>query len=111
MDTGWVLPTLTNGWFSYPVASHLFRGCRKMPDGTVVMGGLIAGGAVTTYHNCCTLPRGYRPYKSVIFTVPVSGAGTHAVGINSNGNVVFRYEGNGNPGTWLSLSGISFSTN
>ncbi len=111
MDTGWVLPTLTNGWFSYPVASHLFRGCRKMPDGTVVMGGLIAGGAVTTYHNICTLPLGYRPYNSVIFTVPVSGAGTHAIGINSNGNVVFRYEGNGNPGTWLSLSGISFSTN
>ena len=57
-DIGWTVPSFTNGWgmadgTSWPV------GYRKMPDGRVIMRGLLSGGTGATH--AFILPPGYRP--------------------------------------------------
>ena len=109
MDTGWIVPTLLNGWVTHTSAVEEFTGARKMPDGKVVMGGLVTSGNTSTTNTMCFLPDGYRPAKTMIFAVAVAG-GVRLINVNPDGAVVFRNEGNGSPHIWLSLSGISFPT-
>lgn len=109
MDTGWVLPTLLNGWVSSTDPVQPFLGVRKMPDGTVCMRGLITDGGAGGANDICVLPNGFRPLKHVIVAVAVNG-GVQTIEVYTNGTVRFRDEGTGNPSTWLSLSDVVFST-
>lgn len=75
----------------------------KSDDGIVTIKGLINGGSTANLTNIAKLPPGYRPEKTVTFSLP-SAAGAARVDIGENGWIVVRVASS----TWTSLDGISF---
>lgn len=101
-DTGWLTPTLLNGWTNY-LAGHPPVGYRKLANGLVLLQGLLAG--TGTAQICFVLPAGFRPlYILHMPTIQVSAIGYSHV--RPNGEVTV------NPYTpvpgWYSFNGITF---
>lgn len=93
------------GWQNYTGASgYQLAAYRKNPLGRVELRGMVerASGALTTI---LTLPVGYRPAKSEVFTV-YTNTGVGRIDLQSDGQVVLAGGGVG----FVSLSGITFDT-
>ncbi len=97
-DTGWIAPVFTNGWVNFDAAQYNAAGYRR--QGTrIYLRGLVKSGT----NDIFTLPAGFRPTRTCIFTavsnnafgrIDVTPAG--AVGLVSGSNL------------FASLDGISF---
>lgn len=76
-DTGWIAPTLLNGWVNY--GGQWETAAYRRRDGMVYLRGLITGGTASTFFN---LPVGFRP-----------GGNTHSptMGHNSTFGIVNLY--------------------
>lgn len=102
----WQTPTLLNSWQNYGGAYDT-SGYIKDPFGIVHLKGLIRFGTATIGTVLFTLPAGYRPGATLIFTsAGFDGTSPAAsrIDISSNGNVAIHHGTN----DYLSLSGISF---
>lgn len=101
----WVDFTLENGWTN-PGGKYDNAGYRKMPDGTVLLRGALSPGTTASGTIVFTLPSGYRPSKSQIFSIIADNGGAHArVEISGNGQVkIFDTEYT----TGLRIHGIRF---
>lgn len=95
----WQAVVFQNSWANYGSGFHE-AGYYKDFFGRVHLRGLVASGVSSVIF---TLPPGYRPAFSYIFTAPSAGA-YGEVRINSAGEVSMAF---GDP-SWISLSGISF---
>jgi hypothetical protein len=100
-------PTLGNSWVDYG-SGFDGAGYYKDADGTVYLQGLIKDGTATNGTVLFTLPSGYRPGRRLVFLVVTAGSpvATGRIDVFSNGEVQIVTGSN----TWLSLSGISFTT-
>lgn len=101
-DSGWIAPTLTNGWVNYDTITFNSAAYRKTPDGKVHLKGLIKAGTLGAA--AFTLPAGYRPAGRELFD---------AISNNAQGRVDIAKEGGVVPvspssNTWVSLDNISF---
>jgi len=63
-DSGWITPTLLNGWANYGGTWETVR-FKKYSDGLVEIRGLAAQGAISV--NAFVLPVGFRPLKDILF--------------------------------------------
>ena len=100
---------LTNGWQSYGSSGSDAYGIAtytKTAAGVVFVEGLVKNGG---WGLIATLPAGYRPSRRLIFNLN-SHAETTRVDVETNGNVLWVAGGKGEQ-HWVSLSGISFTTN
>lgn len=98
-------PAFANSWHNYG-GTQRTAGYRKMLDGTVMLRGLIAGGAPQLA--VFVLPAGYRPGVEETW-VCWSFTGVAQVIVQTSGNVlVWAYSSGGN-NTFVSLAGIRFS--
>ena len=107
-DTGWIAPACVNGFAAY--GAPWTPGYRKMPDGRVIMRGLLSGG--NTGLIMFTLPAGFRPYSggSQLFAC-AHQSGTMRIDVDSSGNVQLQGEIKGGTytvGGWQSINEISF---
>jgi hypothetical protein len=103
----WNAPTLTGGWSNYSGFNP--AGYIKDPYGIVRLRGLVKDGAVYT-SNIMTLPAGFRPPYTCIFTVHAGQNGEARLDVNPSGLVyIIAYTGGGNNG-FVSLDGITFAT-
>lgn len=103
-DTGWIAPTLSNGWGQY--AGWEPFGYRRI-NGVVYLRGLISGGTTTDGTLLFTLPTGFRP------AVGTTGKHISVASSNSIGVIKVREGGEVQCGTpvnasWLSFAGVSF---
>lgn len=96
-------PGLTNSWANtYALANGLeSAGYIRRPDGYVMLKGTLSGGVVGS--PMFTLPAGYRPANTQLFTV-LSNDALGKLSVNSNGEVTLQIGNN----TYASLDGISF---
>ncbi|RFS16920.1 hypothetical protein [Emticicia sp. C21] len=98
-----IAPTLLNSWVNFG-SGYSTVGYYKDKESVVHLKGFIKGGTTTQNTVLFTLPFGYHPSETRVFTV-ASGDGTFGrVNITSLGSVQF-YSG---VNTYLSLDGISF---
>ena len=100
-------PYLLNGWSNY---GNRYEDVEiiKNKDGLVTINGLIKGDFSKILFR---LPEGWKPNKTLIFTVCSSGEVFLRLDINSNGELFLNKSGAVGSVTgsgWLSLSGISF---
>lgn len=103
----WTTPTFQNSWTKY-ASGGLYGnvGYRKMPDGTVVMRGLIASG--TQNNTAFTLPVGYRPTDNQLFACAMNG-GVNRITVQTDGQVVVQETLAGTfNNTWISLNEVRF---
>lgn len=101
---GWKTFSLQGGWSRYST-SYVDAQYTRGNDDLVTVRGMIRNGC-TSGNNCviATLPEGYRPKDTLIFT-GVSNGAYGRVDVQPNGNIVPV----GIPSNaWLSLDGISF---
>jgi hypothetical protein len=104
----WNAPTLTGGWSNHSQGFNP-AGYIKDPYGIVRLRGLVEDGAVYT-SNIMTLPAGFRPPYTCIFTVHAGQNGEARLDVNPSGLVyIVAYTGGGNNG-FVSLDGITFAT-
>jgi hypothetical protein len=112
VDTSWQTPTFQNSFTSY--SSPYACAYRKMPDGTVVVRGLVTVPAASG--TIFTLPVGYRPANTIhgqyLFTCQTS-FGIWRVDVLSTGAVTPMGLVSGSTGAWstsgwMSLDGIRF---
>lgn len=73
-DTAWATPTPGNGWSNLG-SGFSTVGYRKDVAGWVHVKGVLAGGTATAGTALFTLPAGYRPAETRVFSVASSGAG------------------------------------
>lgn len=102
-DSGWIAPTLLNGWVNYG-GGHTLAGYRKI-GGVVYLRGLIKFGTATASTVLFVLPVGYRPdatMHGINVTSAADGQGSY--NIYANGDVTIRSGAN----TYFSLDGIAF---
>ncbi len=101
--------SLKNGWVNYS-SLHESAGFIKTSDGTVRLSGLMKSGTTTAGTTIFTLPPSYRPKKTHVFTV-------HSMNISTPVSAEIQVQADGKvniirgANTYLSLDGISFSTN
>lgn len=98
-------PSLLNGWVNYSGAGGAFEraGYYKDKNGNVFINGLVKSGTQGTV--IFTLPVGYRPVGTIMFTSNSNGAFAR-IDVFANGNVTATTAPS--PGSWLSLGGLSF---
>lgn len=103
-DTGWITPTLSNGWGQY--AGWEPFAYRRI-NGVVYLRGLISGGTTTDGTLIFNLPVGFRPAAGT--------TGKHMPVASSNNIGVIKVRENGNVecgtpvnASWLSFAGVSF---
>jgi len=94
-----------NFWHNF-AAGYAPAGYYKDSAGIVHLQGVIAGGTDTSVNIIFTLPVGYRPKNTEMFTA-YSSSGFSSVWIEPDGVISFRSGAN----SFFSLSGISFTTN
>lgn len=84
-DESWHTLTLSNGW----VAGAITPQYRMMPDGTVLLRGLMTGGTTADGTIIATVPVGYRPTSRSRFITAESGTGNdwRHVSVDTNGNI------------------------
>ena len=103
----WNAPTLTGGWSNYSGFNP--AGYIKDANGIVRLRGLVKDGAANPSH-IMTLPAGFRPPYTCIFTVHAGGPGEARLDVDPSGPVyINNYTGGGNNG-FVSLDGITFAT-
>jgi len=104
----WNAPTFTDGTMSNYGGSWETAGYMKDSNGVVHLKGLITGNCTSSGCHLFTLPSGYRPSASNIFTVMTSASPDRAARIDivASGEVYLDQAHNG----WISLSGVSFKT-
>jgi hypothetical protein len=109
----WQTPTLLNSWVNYG-SPYEPPGYHMDASGVVHLRGMVRGGTAGDANSIFTLPAGYRPLYDVIVPAVAADAfaEVHVGGPNSAlstppGAVVLAA---GSTPSWLSLSGISFST-
>lgn len=93
-------PALLNAWAVYG-ASFTPPGYYKDPDGVVHLRGLIKDGTVGLV--AFTLPPGYRPSGTLIFS-SITSTGAGRLDVLATGDVVPQSGGNG----YFTLSGMDF---
>lgn len=98
-DTGWVTPTLLNGWVNYG-SGFTTAGYRKVGN-KVMLKGLLKDGTMTL--SMFVLPTGYRPTQTSIYAVN-SGGVFGSIYIQTDGNVYAVVGSN----AFISLDGIEF---
>lgn len=105
-DTGWTDVTFENGWANFD-SSWMSGQYKKTADGFVHLRGMISSG--TAGATAFTLPSGYRPLERTM-VIAQANSGSCRVDIISDGTVRPRVvDGPGDPNTWVTLEGISFS--
>jgi hypothetical protein len=103
-DAAWTSPSLSTGWSTYG-NGYATPGYRRDASNVVRLRGLAASAAGLT-GAIFTLPTGYRPATQLrIATLSSDAIGTIQVNPASGGGAVLAQR---NPGTWISLDGISF---
>jgi len=101
---GYTAATLQNSWAAWG-GGFATPGYIKMPDGTVKLRGLAAGGSKTS-NTIFTLPSGYRP-SGTNRMFPVAASDTVGLVTIAPAGAVTLYVGTA---TWVSLDGVSFVT-
>ena len=96
-------PTFQSGWMNYG-SDHSFASFYK-DRGRVYLEGTVKSGSTGSAATIFTLPAGYRPAASKLFSPAVAGTSTGRVDVFSDGRVVPQSVANTN---YLSLEGISF---
>lgn len=107
---GVIYPTLVNSWVNHAISGDVwaFAGYWKDIFGVVHLQGLIKNG--TSPATVFTLPVGFRPKDSQIFT-GIATAGTARIDVTAAGLVqVAAYQATGSNG-YVSLAGITFRAN
>lgn len=99
-DTSWNPFAYLNGWVDYGVP-YSPCGYRLLPNGLVLLKGLVKNGSAATMLN---LPAGYRPGIQLLLNVQTSPNVACRVDISTGGDVNHTGGSNG----WVSLNGISF---
>lgn len=103
-DSGWLAPTLLNGWVVYDATYGNAAMYRKV-GGIVYLRGLIKSGTVTAGTPIFVLPVGFRPGIWLVIASSSNNAYTN-VEVKPDGNVLV---GGPTPSaTWLSLDNVSF---
>lgn len=100
-------PAFANSWVNFDGPGGRHARFRKLPNGFVVLSGIISGGTIGA--PAFTLPPGYRipsNYNSTWFPV-VSNAAFGAVNVSADGNIQPQVGSN----VWLFLDGVMFDTN
>lgn len=108
-DTGWIAPTLINGWAQYASGwDCLF----KRKNGMTIVRGLVAKpSGVSLNLNMFILPVGFRPaYSNIFYTAQSAVTSPGAVNaavmyVMTDGSIHAETGGNA---IWTSLSGITF---
>jgi hypothetical protein len=80
----WHTATLQNSWVNYG-GGFANASYRKMPDGRIEIKGLVKNGTLNT--SIFTLPAGYRPSESRIFTAVQGNNGVVRLNVASGGDV------------------------
>lgn len=107
----WTDFTFANSWVNYGGGFQTAQ-YRKDAQGRVHLRGMIKDGTTTDATQICTaLPAGYRPSSTVLYGVPYNNGAFSVVEIriSNSGNVTLFFATG--TATYLSLNGISFSTN
>jgi hypothetical protein len=99
----WVPMTLLNGWIVHSPTTNATPEFTKASDGVVTLKGLIRSGTTTNGVVLFTLPAGYRPSATLIFS-SVCDDSPCRIDIQADGDVL----GRGVVAPWSSLSGINF---
>lgn len=102
----WQTPALTNSWVDFDVAMFAQAGYRKI-DTRVRLRGMVKLGTLAAA--IFTLPAGYRPPKTVSFTV-MSNNATARVDVTSAGVVSVQAYGTGGSNAFVSLDQVAFFT-
>jgi hypothetical protein len=97
-------PAFQNAWVNFDPSEQPLS-FRKFPDGKVVVRGIIKNGSFAVA--CVTLPVGYRPPKTVRFSV-TANSGSNACDVRSDGTIVLTQQTGGN--AYDDLSVIEFDT-
>ena len=100
-DEAFIDATYLNSWVDYNATTHNKGGYFKSTDGIVHLQGMVKSGTINT--PIFTLPTGYRPAKTLLFTVPSNGA-FGVLEVQTDGDVVATTGNN----TYVSLEGIRF---
>lgn len=111
LDQGWITPTLSGSWVEY---GGVFTpsGYRLGSDGQVHLRGLVKSGGTGTANPIFTLPDGYRPEFTHLFTVTCAGnPGVARVDVQASGLVFVNSFSTGSSNGFLALDGISFYPN
>lgn len=90
-----------NSWVSYNTTTHNKAGYFKSTDSIVHLQGMVKSGTIN--NPIFTLPAGYRPAKTLVFTVPSNGA-FGVLEVQTDGDVIATTGNN----TYVSLEGIRF---
>jgi len=102
----WAAPTLGASWVNFG-SGYTSAGYRMDKQGRVWVRGLIKSGTTTDATVLFTLPSGYRPAGNILRTLGCNAGGNPYVVIGTDGTIkIYSVTGN----TWLSIEGISFST-
>lgn len=107
VDTAWRSPVLINSWAAYTGTWAPFY--RKMPDGRVIMRGLIQGGANGTI--AFQLPPGYRPnpaYSYLFACCAAFGVIRNDVGTDGVIQIGPEVKAGTYSSVWISLNEITF---
>jgi hypothetical protein len=99
-DTSWKPFPYVNGWVDYG-APYGPCGYRLLPNGLVILKGLVMSGTAATIF---TFPAGYRPGVTLLLNVQTSPNVACRIDISAAGVVSHTGGSNG----WISLGGISF---
>ncbi|MBJ7471049.1 MAG: hypothetical protein JHD16_07080 [Solirubrobacteraceae bacterium] len=99
---------LENGWTNFG-SGYQLGGFRKDASGTVQLRGVLKRDAGPVESVIATLPPGYRPAVREVFAPNTGGLSDHGrVDVLANGQVLWA-SGATAPGSYVSLSGISFT--
>lgn len=99
-DEAYTDASYLNSWVDYG-ATHNAGGYYKTTTGVVRLQGVVKSGTIG--QPIFTLPTGYRPAKTLLFTVPSNGA-FGVLEIQTDGDVIATTGNN----TYVSLEGIQF---
>lgn len=103
--TGWIEPTLLNGWVNYDSAWDNVAYCLDS-DGFVHVKGMIRTGTTAANTTLFTLPVGYRPARNMIFAGRMSGNLSFELRVFSTGAVLIG--DSGGSATWTSFGEHTF---
>lgn len=96
-DTEWQYPVLTNGWVNYGSVYGPAR-YRMLPNGIVMVEGLVKSGTLSLGTPIFTLPEGYRPAQRILNQM-IAGGSMSRMDIYTSGII----SGTGGSNGWVSL--------
>jgi hypothetical protein len=105
-QTGWITPTLINGWSNFGSGWATMQ-YRRDSLGMVHIKGFITGGTVGAA--AFILPVGYRPTENSMYPSVTASGGSTIIGridVYPAGDVLLNVGGN----TWATFNGVRFAT-